>query len=137
MARDGVSTDDPRYGVEVHRRMASLAGAGGRPSGDAVLTASAGDREQGAEVQLSMRVVAGRAEELRFLAFGCPHFLAAASWLTDRLRGAGPGDLLAWDWHEAADALEVPPAKHGRLLILQDAVHGLARNWPGETGSTV
>lgn len=137
MARDGVSSDDPRYGAEVRRRMADLAGAGRWPGGDDVVMAQAGDREQGAEVQLSMHVVADRAAELRFLAFGCPHFLAAASWLTDRLRGAGRSDLLAWDWREVADALEVPPAKFGRLLILQDAVHELARNWPGETGSTV
>ena len=117
--------------------MANLPGAGRWPAGTDVVTAQAGDREQGAEVQLSMRVVEGRSAELRFLAFGCPHFLAAASWLTDRLRGARRDELAVWDWREAADALEVPPAKFGRLLILQDAVHGLARNWPGETASTV
>lgn len=128
---------DPRYGDEVRRRMASLAGAGGLSASDGVATARAGDREQGAEVLLSMRVVAGRVDEMRFRAFGCPHFLAVASWLTDRLRGAGREELASWDWREAADALEVPPAKFGRLLTLQDAVHGLARNWPGDPGSTV
>ena len=117
--------------------MASLAGGGAWPPGDEVVTAHAGDREQGAEVQLSLRVVEDLADELRFRAFGCPHFLAAASWLTDRLRGAGREELASWDWREAAEALEVPPAKFGRLLVLQDAVHGLARNWPGATGSTV
>jgi hypothetical protein len=45
--------------------------------------------------------------------------------------------LAAWDWQEAARALEVPPAKFGRLLMLQDAVRAAARNWPGEAGSTV
>ncbi len=132
-----MNTEDPRYGVEVRRRMASLVGAGGWPSAKDVVTAQAGDREQGAEVQLSMRNVAGRASELRFRAFGCPHFLAAASWLTDRLRGASHDEFAGWDWHEAADALEVPPAKFGRLLILQDAVHELARNWPGQSASKV
>jgi NifU-like protein involved in Fe-S cluster formation len=117
--------------------MAGLPGAGAWPEIDDAITAQAGDREQGAEVLLSMRVVAGCVGELRFRAFGCPHFLAAASWLTDRLRGARVDELAAWDWREAADALEVPPAKYGRLLTLQDAVHGLARNWPGEPGSTV
>jgi NifU-like protein involved in Fe-S cluster formation len=132
-----VNPEDPRYGLEVRRRMADLVGAGGWPAAIDVVTAKAGDREQGAEVQLSLRVAAGRAAELRFRAFGCPHFLATASWLTDRLRGARRSDLAGWDWREAADALVVPPAKFGRLLILQDAVHELARNWPGETGSTV
>jgi NifU-like protein involved in Fe-S cluster formation len=128
---------DPRYGVEVRRRMATLAGAGDRPHGREVVAARAGDREQGAEVVLTLCVEGDRAAELRFRAFGCPHFIAAASWLTDRLRGADRGELAQWDWHEAAEALEVPPTKFGRLLILQDAVHGLARNWPGEAGSTV
>ena len=59
------------------------------------------------------------------------------SRLTDRLRGAGPAQLEAWDWREAAAALEVPAAKYGRLLTLQDAVRAAARNWPGATRSTV
>jgi len=75
--------------------------------------------------------------EARFQAFGCPHFLAAASWLTDRLRGARREEIADWDWREAAEALEVPAAKFGRLLTLQDAVRSVVRNWPGTLGSTV
>jgi hypothetical protein len=45
--------------------------------------------------------------------------------------------LGAWDWQDAAAALEVPPAKFGRLLTLQDAVREAARNWASEAGSTV
>ena len=73
----------------------------------------------------------------RFRAFGCPHLIAAASWVTDRLRGATREELAAWDWREAAEALEVPPAKFGRLLTLQDAVRDAARNWPAAPRSTV
>jgi len=91
----------------------------------------------GREVVLACRVVDGRVEEARFQAFGCPHLVAAASWLTDRLRGAGREDLAHWDWREAADALAIPPAKFGRLLTLQDAVRAMAGNWPGATASTV
>lgn len=132
-----MTTDDPRYGSEVRRRMADLPGLGQFDAGAAVVTARAGDREQGAEVELQFRVEDGRAAEVRFRAFGCPHFLAAASWLTERLRSAGPSDLEAWDWRSAAAALEVPPAKYGRLLVLQDAVREAARNWPGAIQSTV
>ena len=117
--------------------MAGLLGAGDLAPGAGVAQARAGDREQGAEILLQVRVEAGRAGELRFRAFGCPHFIAAASWLTDRLRGAARADFQDWDWREAATALEVPPAKFGRLLVLQDAVRALAGNWPGENGSTV
>jgi NifU-like protein involved in Fe-S cluster formation len=88
-------------------------------------------------VLLQVRVESGVAAELRFRAFGCPHFIAAASWLTDRLRGANQAAFEGWDWREVAAALEVPPAKFGRLLVLQDAVRALAGNWPGESGSTV
>ncbi len=129
--------DDPRYGAEVRRRMATLAGAGDLPPGPGVVTARAGSREQGAEILLAARVERERLAELRFRAYGCPHVVAAASWLTGRLQGADRAALEGWDWREAADALEVPPAKFGRLLTLQDAVRGLARNWPGTGGSTV
>jgi len=132
-----VSPDDPRYGPEVRRRMAGLAGAGDLPPGGDLVRATAGDREQGAEVVLQVQVTAGRAQQLRFRAFGCPHFLAAASWLTERLRGAGRAEFSDWDWREAATALEVPPAKYGRLLVLQDVVRAVAGNWPGDGESTV
>jgi hypothetical protein len=35
-------------------------------------------------------------------------------------------DLDRWSWREAAQALEVPAEKHGRLLLLEDAVRRLA-----------
>lgn len=129
--------EDPRYGGEVRRRMASLAGAGSFAAAADVATGLAGDREQGAEIQLFCRIAGGQVTEARFRAFGCPHFLAASSWLTDRLRGARRDEVAGWDWREAAEALEVPAAKFGRLLTLQDAVRGVARNWPGTPGSTV
>jgi NifU-like protein involved in Fe-S cluster formation len=132
-----LNRDDPRYAPEVRRRMHGLSGAGDLAPGPGVMQARAGDREQGTDVLLQVRVEAGRAVELRFRAFGCPHFIAAASWLTDRLRGVPRAGFEDWDWREAATALEVPPAKFGRLLVLQDAVRTLAGNWPGESGSTV
>jgi NifU-like protein involved in Fe-S cluster formation len=75
--------------------------------------------------------------EARFQAFGCPHVLAAASWLAEAALGMDCGQLAAWDWQEAARVLEVPPAKFGRLLTLQDAIRAVARNWPGAARSTV
>ena len=132
-----MTADDPRYGHEVRRRMASLAGAGSFASGPDVIAGRAGDRELGAEVELQLRTAGGRVTEVRFRAFGCPHFIAAASWLTEHLAGASRDELGHWDWREAAAALEVPPAKFGRLLTLQDAVRDAAGNWPGGAASTV
>ncbi len=129
--------DDPRYGREVRRRMASFIGAGTLVPGPGVIAGRAGDREQGAEVELQLRIVGDRVAEARFRAFGCPHLIAAASWLTERLVGASRDDLGLWDWREAAAVLEVPPAKFGRLLTVQDAVRDAAGNWPGGAASTV
>jgi nitrogen fixation protein NifU and related proteins len=117
--------------------MRTLAGACDLPAGPGVVCVVAGDAEQGAQVRFEFRIDGGRVREACFRAFGCPHFVASASWLTDRLRGAARADLETWDWREAAEALEVPPAKFGRLLTLQDAVREAARNWPGAAQSAV
>ena len=117
--------------------MASLAGAGSLAAGPDVIVGRAGDREQGAEVVLWLRIAAGRVVDARFRAFGCPHLIAAASWLTERVRGSGRSELMDWDWRQAAEALQVPAAKSGRLLTLQDALRAAAGNWPGNSASTV
>jgi NifU-like protein involved in Fe-S cluster formation len=117
--------------------MRSLAGAGDLPPGPGTVTGTAGNAEQGAQVRFQFRLEDEHVAEARFRAFGCPHFVATASWLTDRLRGAGRSELEAWDWQEAVTALDVPPAKFGRLLTLQDALRDAARNWPGASQSTV
>jgi NifU-like protein involved in Fe-S cluster formation len=130
-------SDDPRYCAEVRRRMRELPGAGPLPRGGATALGGAGDVEQGARVEFDFLVEAGRVAGARFRTFGCPHLVAAASWATERLHGATREELAVWDWREAAEALEVPPAKFGRLLTLQDALRDAARNWPAAPGSTV
>jgi cysteine desulfurase len=129
--------DDARYSDEVRRRLDALPGSGRLPAGPDVVEGRAGDREQGCAVTLQFRIASGVVAEAAFTAFGCPHLLAAASWLTEQARGCDRTRLEQWDWQEAARALDVPPAKFGRLLTLQDAVRDAVRNWPGVTGSTV
>jgi cysteine desulfurase len=133
----GTPQADARYSAEVYRRLHFLPGAGRLETAPSVISGRAGDREQGSEVALQFEVQAGQVARAAFTAFGCPHLLAAASWLTEQVRGWSRDQLEAWDWQEAARALEVPPAKYGRLLTLQDAVRDAVRNWPGATGSTV
>jgi cysteine desulfurase len=129
--------DDPRYNSEVRRRLHALPGWGDLADGPAVAKGRAGDREQGAAVEFALRIERDRVAEGRFRAFGCPHFLAAASWVVEAARGLDRSQLAAWDWQEAARVAEVPPAKFGRLLTLQDALRDVVRNWPGATRSTV
>lgn len=127
----------PRYNAEVLRRLTETPGAGDLVGEGVRVMSRAGDREQGAEVELALAIVGGAVREARFRAFGCPHFIAAASALTERLGGATRDQLAAWDWRDLVEALDVPPAKFGRLLTLQDAVRAAAENWPGGDGGGV
>jgi NifU-like protein involved in Fe-S cluster formation len=129
--------DDPRYCAEVCRRMRDLPGAEPLAQGVEAATGAAGDVDHGARVEFEFQVEQGRITRGRFRAFGCPHLVATASWVTDRMRGATRDALGGWDWREAAAALEVPAAKFGYLLTVQDAVRDVARNWPTGAGSTV
>jgi NifU-like protein involved in Fe-S cluster formation len=94
-----------------------------------VIAASAGDPDQGVRFDLSARVKDDRIVALRFEVYGCPHCIAAGSLLSERLHGATQEQLRRWTWREAADELEFPPEKRGRLLVLEDAVHALAAEW--------
>jgi NifU-like protein involved in Fe-S cluster formation len=94
-----------------------------------VITARAGKHEQGAEFVVSVRLAGARIAAARFEVYGCPHCIAAASWLSERLVGRTLADLEAWTWREAVAALQIPPEKRGRLLILEDALRALAEAW--------
>ena len=132
-----MTVGDPRYSAEVRRRFRELTGAGRVAGTGPVASGGAGDVEQGARVEFDFEVDGRRVVDGAFRAHGCPHVIAAASWVVERLAGAGRAELEAWDWRGVAEALEVPPAKYGRLLVIQDAVRAAARNWPGAARSTV
>jgi cysteine desulfurase len=129
--------DDPRYAPEVGRRLRDMPGSAPLPDGLPRGIGRAGDPEQGAAVELQLGIAGDQVRAARFQGFGCPHFLAAASWLTGQLPGLGRAEVASWDWQTAAAALDVPPAKFGRLLTLQDALREAVRNWPGTARSTV
>jgi NifU-like protein involved in Fe-S cluster formation len=103
------------------------------PAASDVIVGAAGRAEEGVRFTLSAKIADERIRAMRFEAYGCPHCIAAGSWLSERLVGATRADLLAWSWREAADALEAPAEKRGRLLILEDAVRALAESWRERT----
>lgn len=103
--------------------------AGVLPPGPDVIVGTAGTAEQGAMFTLSAQIVGERLGAVRFAAYGCPHCLAAGSWLSERFSGVSRADLEDWRWQEAAAALDVPAEKRGRLLVLEDAVRALAGAW--------
>ena len=94
-----------------------------------VIEGIAGRIDEGTQFKLTARIEGGHVVEARFEAYGCPHCIAAASHLTEQLRGATRGDLEQWSWRELASVLGIPTVKRGRLLILEDAVRALAADW--------
>lgn len=97
------------------------------PAGSDIRRSHAGNRAAGAEVTFSVRIADNAVAEVRFQAFGCPHFLAAASLATERLKGLALPALPGWTAREIGQELAVPVEKRGRLLILEDAVRAAAQ----------
>lgn len=102
---------------------------GALPPAPDVIQGRAGSPAQGAEFRLTAQVQARTIQRACFQAYGCPHCLAAGSLLTTLLIGGRPEALTGWSWRGLAEALQVPTAKRGRLLILEDAVHAMAEDW--------
>ena len=94
-----------------------------------VIEGAGGTRDRGAVFNLTATVADDTIEAVRFEVYGCPHCVAAGSWLSERLVGCTPADLECWSWREVADALMVPLEKRGKLLLLEDAVRAMAVNW--------
>lgn len=94
-------------------------------TGPGIVFGQGGSRASGVLIRLSARVLGTRLAELRFEAYGCPHVIAAASLLTERLAGSTVEAASRWDWRSVNYALALPAEKRGRLLILQDALRSL------------
>jgi NifU-like protein len=100
--------------------------AAGVLSGGLVGRGSAGSRRNGTWVQFDVEVEPApgaqpRIAAARFLAFACPHTIAAAAWLAERSIGAVCAAALPESVHALARRFEVPAEKLGRLLIVEDA----------------
>jgi NifU-like protein involved in Fe-S cluster formation len=84
-------------------------------------TGAAREPLSGTELRWHWRVADGRIREARYEARGCPHVIAAAELAAVSLEGqpaAGPRlDIAA-----ISRAIDAPPDKLGRLLLLEDAM---------------
>ena len=94
----------------------------------------AGSLEQGTWIVIQAGVEAGQLETVKFLAYGCPHTIAACCRMTEKLAGAAVGELVnfAPDW--LSDELNIPVEKAGKLLILQDALRECFDRWKAAAG---
>ena len=83
--------------------------------------------DQGVRIAFSAEVAEGRIEALRFQAWGCPHFIAAAEAFCSKYEGKNVADLLEFSASDLMQSLSVPVEKTGRILVIEDAVRSLAQ----------
>jgi cysteine desulfurase len=102
------------------------AGAGS----DGEVIGEAGGAGQEVWVRFRLRVRAGAVTSALVKAYGCPHTLTVAAWVSERLRGRGRAALAPGTPAEWAEVLAVPAEKLGRLLVVEDALADCARHWP-------
>lgn len=120
---------EPEYSPAVVDHFERPRNGGHFEAREGVIEGVAGSMAQGTMFALSARVAEDRVEAVRFEAYGCPHCIAAGSWLSEHLVGLTRDELRAWSWRDADQALRFPHEKRGRLLILEDAVRALSEAW--------
>jgi len=90
----------------------------------------AGGPAQEVWVRFRLGVEDGIVKRALVKAYGCPHTVAVAAWVAERLRGRSRADLAPGTPAEWARALDVPVEKLGRLLAIEDALAACTRHWP-------
>lgn len=80
-----------------------------------------GSRGQGTWVQFEVEIARTSILAARFLAFGCPHTIAVASWVSEQAVGQTVRAALPETVLELSERFAVPVEKRGRLLIIEDA----------------
>jgi NifU-like protein involved in Fe-S cluster formation len=110
---------------ELTRRYFEHPDAVGVLSGPEGFRGAAGSRAQGTWVQFDVRVSgspgARTVEAARFLAFGCPHVIAASAWIAECAVGREAERRLPESAHSLRERFAAPVEKLGRLLIVEDA----------------
>jgi cysteine desulfurase len=92
----------------------------------------AGAEEAGAWIRFHLSVAGDSVKDARVQAYGCPHTLDVARWLTTRLPGRNRTDLVPDAPLEWARAREVPAEKLGRLLVIEDALRNCCASWASD-----
>jgi NifU-like protein involved in Fe-S cluster formation len=113
----------PSYSLLVERYFTHPVGAGRWPAdAEQIAAGEAGSEEQGTRVRFELRSDDGVVTGARFQAFGCPHTIAAAAWLTEHLPGRPLESAMPVPILDLGQLLEVPTEKMGRLLVVEDAL---------------
>lgn len=122
------------YSPEVVRRFDSAQNAGELKAASAgLVSGEAEDRTLGVWVRFQLQVSDGIVRAARFAAFGCPHTIAAADCVAERLEGAQVSELRTLAVREIQRELGVPVEKLGKLLRIEDALVACAERCEGRT----
>lgn len=120
---------DP-YNAEVRRCFENPVHAGDLDGRYAVaLSAEGRDAAQGAWLVIAAGIDEGNIAAMRFRALACPHLLAAAELACRDLEGEAGGALLTYSALGLRDRLALPVEKTGRLLLLEDVLRRLGRQF--------
>jgi hypothetical protein len=98
--------------------------------GGVSVTGEAGGSGQDTWIRLHLLVANGVVKDARFQAYGCPHTLAVAAWMSKELLGRRRETLQPGTPTDWARIHHVPIEKFGRLLVVEDAVQACLRHWP-------
>ncbi|HSG66638.1 MAG TPA: iron-sulfur cluster assembly scaffold protein, partial [Gammaproteobacteria bacterium] len=102
-------------------RVPGRAGLLSAPAGEHA-SGAAEDRSLNVWVRFQVQLVDESIRAVRFQAYGCPHFIAAADWMAERLEGQAAHRLAEPAGRAAQAALGVPTEKLGKLLVLENAL---------------
>jgi hypothetical protein len=95
---------------------------------------AAGSRSGGTWVQFELKVSAGTISAARFLAFGCPHVIAACDIVCEEAEGSRLEARLPQSPPVLLERLGAPVEKLGRLLVIEDAWLAAVRAASGDRG---
>ncbi|MDP9083148.1 MAG: iron-sulfur cluster assembly scaffold protein [Pseudomonadota bacterium] len=90
-------------------------------TGPGVFRGAAGNKNHGIWVQFDLEVRGQAISAARFLAFACPHTIAASAWVVEQAIDLAVGVGLPATTQQLSERFAVPIEKRGRLLIIEDA----------------
>jgi NifU homolog involved in Fe-S cluster formation len=81
-------------------------------------TADVGNMVCGDQLTFTLKVKAGRVEDIKFLSFGCASNIATASIMTERVKGMTLEEAKNFKWQEIVDELGGLPQQKIHCSIL-------------------
>ncbi|MBT8132723.1 MAG: iron-sulfur cluster assembly scaffold protein [Gammaproteobacteria bacterium] len=92
------------------------------------LSGRAGSQASGMLVEFCLEHDNGLIAHASFRAWGCPHTIAVASWLTEELPGKAIKSVRSLDLDAIAGKLDLPAEKWGCILMAEDALRAATRD---------